>query len=479
MVSVSSARTRSSNELNRPLAISDCSPVRTQMGGHYRYDHFKKGTRMIDRFFGVLFGKKSSDMSPIEPAEMAMRLVENLAATSKMRAEAQKSYEPYIMLTPAVPIPAQKNAGWFGGAPCLPDDVAWPEIDGEPLRFACQIDLSALPQDLWSGLGPRQGWLSVFFHPENMTPRVLHVDGTLKWRDGPGQADAVWFWPRSYRGRARVQDHSAEWPISITEHLGALPPPKGWRKGKAPGFPDPRDSESPDLANPAFQPINEVTLTVLLESIADHFDAKKRQIDHLLDKKIHDDDKTELSRLKEESGGSMERFAHIREKLSPFTKAFEIKPVNDLVPQCASIPTHDICYLKDDEEGYAVISFSALRLCDKPNAWWSGSYAHSLYQHAVYTYTRNPQALPAEVRERMETIWRFEALHERGAMGHAPIGHVYTPHGPATPNAVLLELPTSDMVGWAWGDMYSIVLFINRDELAHGNFDNVMFEITN
>ena len=79
----------------------------------------------------------------------------------------------------------------------------------------------------------------------------------------------------------------------------------------------------------------------------------------------------------------------------------------------------------------------------------------------------------------MEVIWQFDALHERGAMGNAPAGHVYTPHGPATPNVVLLELRTSSMVGWMWGDTYSIVLFINRNELAKGKFDNVTYEITN
>ena len=63
--------------------------------------------------------------------------------------------------------------------------------------------------------------------------------------------------------------------------------------------------------------------------------------------------------------------------------------------------------------------------------------------------------------------------------GTPPLGHLYTPHGPSTENAVLLELPTSDLVNWIWGDVYSIVLFINRDALARGDFDRVTAEITN
>ncbi len=437
---------------------------------------------MINRLSRALLGKKRGRTSAIEPAELIMRFIENEAATLEMLAEARKSDETYVVLTPTIGTTAQKNVGWFGGAPCLPDDVVWPEIDGEPLRFACQIDLSSVPNALWSGLGPRQGWLSVFFHPEDMRPKVLHVVGILKKRDGPGQADATWSWPRPYSYCPRIQDHSAQWRIAITEHVGDLPPPKGWRKGKAPGFPDPRLTEAPDLANPAFQPINEATLTALLESIADHLTARKRRIDDAFNRDICDDARAELVQLKGKIHASIEAFSHIRDELLPFTRVFEIERVKDLVCRLASIRTYDIEYAKNDEARCAV-SNAVLTLSDMPKPsmgiWWYSSYARSLYQHALYIYTRSPEALPAELRERMEAIWRFEALHERGFMGHAPVGHVYTPHGPTTPNAVLLELPTSDLVGWGWGDLYSIVLFIRRDELARGDFENVTFEITN
>ena len=140
--------------------------------------------------------------------DVILAMLDNEAETADMLAQARERQGPYVLLAPAVPLPASQSAGWFGGAPSLPDDIAWPEIGGEALRFACQIDLSALPVNIWGGVGPRKGWLAVFLHPENEKGRVLHVDGKMVPRKGPGQSDAQWFWPRRYnRDHVPVQDH--------------------------------------------------------------------------------------------------------------------------------------------------------------------------------------------------------------------------------------------------------------------------------
>jgi Domain of unknown function (DUF1963) len=437
---------------------------------------------MIFRLFETFFQRrKEARAADKAAAELLLGMLENEAATSKMQADARASNEPYVLLTPTVPITGQTSSGWFGGAPHLPDDVPWPDIEGEPLRFVCQIDLSALPINIWSGLGPRKGWLAVFLHRERMTPKVLHVDGILRKRKGPGQADAAWYWPRLRDGEKPLRPHLPEWPFMMTGHVGELPPPSGWRKGKAPNFPDPQETESRDLSNAAFHPFNEATLVALIDSLAEYFESQARRIGNFLKKKIRDDDRTEFVRFKELADRSLEQFSSIRNKVLPFTQSFDSAPVGELVSQLAALPTYELSYLKDDEDGYAVVSYSQLRLCDKPSdrvGWYPG-YAYPLERHARYAYTRNPETVPAELRRRMETIWQFDALHERGAMGHAPLGHVYTPHGPATKNEVLLELPTSNMVGWIWGDTYSIVLFIDRKALARGDFSSVTFDITN
>ena len=110
--------------------------------------------------------------------------------------------------------------------------------------------------------------------------------------------------------------------------------------------------------------------------------------------------------------------------------------------------------------------------------WWDG-YTSRLYWQSVHAYTKDPASLPPALRERMERIWLHETQGFHGAMGHAPAGHIYTPHGPDTDTEVLLELPTSRMQGWIWGDAYSTVLLIKRKALSQGNFADIAVDITN
>ena len=97
----------------------------------------------------------------------------------------------------------------------------------------------------------------------------------------------------------------------------------------------------------------------------------------------------------------------------------------------------------------------------------------------MYAYLENPAALPGPLRARLERDWGYAALHERAILGRAPEGFIYTPHGPDTPNEVLLELPSSSLVGWSWGDNYSLVVLIARDDLKRGDFSRLLFDITN
>jgi hypothetical protein len=79
----------------------------------------------------------------------------------------------------------------------------------------------------------------------------------------------------------------------------------------------------------------------------------------------------------------------------------------------------------------------------------------------------------------MERIWLHEAQGFHGAMRHADAGDIYTPHGPEIDTEVLLQLPTSRMQGWIWGDVYTIVLLIKRKALSQGNFADITVDITN
>lgn len=87
--------------------------------------------------------------------------------------EAQNAKHTFIKLYPSE---QPTNFGWLGGNPFLPSDVSWPELDGQNCRFISQFDCSKFPPNLWGGLGPRDGWLSVFggYKDDYMEFVILH-----------------------------------------------------------------------------------------------------------------------------------------------------------------------------------------------------------------------------------------------------------------------------------------------------------------
>lgn len=106
-----------------------------------------------------------------------------------------------VVLRRQVPIRADEAPrSWFGGLPMMPDNVPWPRSlsrdhpqRGEiPLHFLAQLRCSDFPEDLWGGLGPRDGWLLFFVDPNSSGPegdgegyRVIHTQSLGVERELP------------------------------------------------------------------------------------------------------------------------------------------------------------------------------------------------------------------------------------------------------------------------------------------------------
>lgn len=68
---------------------------------------------------------------------------------------------------------------WLGGLPQMPEGMEWPRTDdGAPMHFLAQVACADLPPGMWSGRGPRDGWLLAF----------VDMHGLL---DGDGDEGAV------------------------------------------------------------------------------------------------------------------------------------------------------------------------------------------------------------------------------------------------------------------------------------------------
>ncbi|CTQ52945.1 hypothetical protein LP7551_01465 [Roseibium album] len=424
--------------------------------------------------FKRLFSKSPKKTVDPEAAAFLKSLLENELTTTEMQQAAKSEAGPSVILTPAVPLPTKNTIGWFGGAPALPSELDWPEIEGTPLCFVAQINLAELPQNIWSGVGPRQGNFAFFIHPTETRAKVLHIDGLLETKQG--QSPMLSYWFRNHHDkRPPVNTHFPQWPVHLTGHVGELPEPAGWHKGNAPGFSEPFKNEEFDLANPAHQPFDETTLDALIELIDEVLERRLNSTAMFLEtKKLRDDVACALNALQAKVQTAHDRFLEIKEGVAPFRETFDRVGVLRYLQALNELTFGDTNYRRNDEEGYAEIEVSTGKLIQ-----YASRFLRILERHAKYAYLDDPEKLSEEAKARFEIIWAFDAIHERGGMSHPPKGHIYTPHGPSSPNEVLLELPTSDLLGWIWGDMYSVIFTIARDDLAKGKLDNIIVDITN
>lgn len=397
--------------------------------------------------------------------------------THEMQRKARSADRASAILTPIVPIRSTEMDSWFGGKPKLPKDVAWPEKNGKSLCFACQINLASLPMGVWSGIGLREGWLAVFLHPETAEAAVLHVRGEVEERDGPGQMSAQW--ARTYAPYAAESKtyFLPRWPVKIEEGR----PRSASASNRAAIWKDVK----PDLANAEIHPFDTASLSTLLDNVEEFLVG---QLKHLCRrpamKKLREKDLEWNQETKAIAFQSLEDFYKVEGLLARSRYRFDHENVAALLPTIANLPIYEENYLKDDDEGYCVLEYRHSSLNELPTLspvspmWWE-RYTSKLYWLCINAYTKDPNVLHPAMRERMEQMWGQDAKGFHGAMGHAPRGHIYTPHGPDTDTEVLLELPTSQMQGWIWGDTYSIVLTIKRQALARGDFSEIERDITN
>lgn len=112
---------------------------------------------------------------------------------------------------------------WYGGKPEFPTDVPWPTHDGEPMVFLAQISCRELPDDLWGGVGPKEGWLlffmSVDIDENGLTGSVLHI--TERGPERTEVPNEKWFRGSVWLDRT-IKKHAApsatpfpRWPVRL------------------------------------------------------------------------------------------------------------------------------------------------------------------------------------------------------------------------------------------------------------------------
>lgn len=408
--------------------------------------------------------------------ELLGSIIENETKALDVADAARENTGASVILKPIVR-PGPTEAGWFGGKPMLPPDVEWPEIDGVPLCFLAQIDLAKLPTRIWSGLGPREGCLVFFNHPNRCAAKVLFVKGDLALRS----ADVPFpeFIGSRDHGAAESYPYFNRFSVTATEHVGQMPEPVGWIPGQSRNFPPPfgGDTEKLDLILPQHRPFDAASLDILIKCMSDAIDMRLKQCANLLENNLEDVARHKVLSIQSDAIKTRVAFdAAVRDtRLQPF----DPETVAVFVKATAQLPLHDYNLVRAAGNKVNDIEPVPMFLVDPERSDWGRFYLVGLDRYLFDCFVQEPDILPVHHRDRIEQICEFRAAHGSGGMSHAPRGFIYTPHGPESANEVLLELPSSNLTGWVWGGFYSLVFLIDREALKRGDFSTIKVDITN
>ena len=169
-----------------------------------------------------------------------------------------------VILRRQIPPRDEPARSWLGGLPMLPDGVEWPRgvnpekpSEGEvPLHFVGQICCEDLPENLWGGLGPREGWLLLFVNGNTCEQdnrgvwRILHTLELGSERQPPDDIGPIH--DGVYTGRCDWTQNRAlypRWPLDCVtvpnelriESQRSLAAPEDFEAVLYPGMPIQRD----------------------------------------------------------------------------------------------------------------------------------------------------------------------------------------------------------------------------------------------
>ena len=408
-----------------------------------------------------------------------------------------KGTEPVVVrLVPQIPLrDVEHPRSWLGGAPAMAEHIPWPVIEGRNANFLAQICCADLPGDLWDGLGPRDGWLVFFIHPTDYESHVLHVRELGPWRQGPEDLSiADWSINLPYgKSQLRAIDAWPRWPVDLVS--------------VRPGDPDPRlegRSEAShevyqqgfDLASPEHRPFDRSTTLEMLE-IAEarlvEFLAKdlvtpiRQQLEQALKSLDVAESASEppgnLAELRERAA-TLPALLEARTKGRPMFEAAlaQVRTVAERIRADQKPLSQDeiaaiMAELSQCEIIYPRTRQAPLTAHTGEGSLWAWDFECLRHDRARHAYSKSPDALPPAMRGHFEAIWQDEAAHEMAGMGHLPFRYVHK--FDLDRDVTLLELPTSNLMGWMFGDVDTLVLTMSKKDLAAGRFGAVVTQVSN
>ncbi len=338
--------------------------------------------------------------------------------------------ETSVRLIPGTPTAGPVDS-WLGGCPHLPEGTGWPEIAGQPAQFLGQVDCRRLPAGIWRGQGPRSGSL-VFFRADQLgngawPVRVMHVEGPVVPIRGP---EGERLHPR--------------WPLQVGGS-GA-----GFAAERA-ADPDWALLHAVDLSNAAYQPFDWASAGLLLNRMKAMVGSCAKQ----LGTDSSDEDRAQLADTARRLADLAEAFMAVRGTVA-FTGELRDLLMEGLDGLC--LPEKSL----DNGRGARASRPLTRHRCV------TKAYFAPFERHCRLVFAADPETLPDAQRALFQPLWAHSALYETGSMGadEPEAGGDSPDEGDAM---LLLELPSSELLGWTFGDARAFRIFVSAGDLSRGD----------
>lgn len=392
------------------------------------------GSRLLqDRAAAAEAGGKPS--TPVKPAKPPQKMLPS-------RSEDRVS----VRLVPQVPITfGEESAGWLAGAARLPPGMAWPAIDGEALQLLAQIDCTQLPPGLWGGLGPRQGWLAVFLGPRSYRPHVLHFHEAGALQPTPAMPSG------SYILGPGAVPAFPRWPVDIIAVPAGQDAPR--REGASHGMKR-LLAQSWDVTESRFLPFDWPSAQRMMELAADTGRTSPAAHETGIPKKLQN-----LKAAVDTMAASVPFSGVVMDLILA-----EMRSLAWLHPASPQLPGEG-----GQSAGLAFTSH------DPAAPGWQREYVLYLQERAKHVYAEDPHSLPEGFLADCEDLWKEQAADCVAGMGHVPWGRPRDFDG--NQDITLLELPSSELMNWRFGDRKNLLLTMKASQLASGKFGAVDVQV--
>ncbi|WP_322867330.1 DUF1963 domain-containing protein [Aquicoccus sp. G2-2] len=390
------------------------------------------------------------------------------AALSHVAYKPTRAASPALCLHPVVPLYREVPVhSWLGGAPQMPTDMPWPDLDGTPALFLAQISCAHFPLALWGGRGPRDGWLLLFAshsgagrialrHTEKFGPERHSRDPQPFVRLHPERVDLL----DRVRGGFTAPPR---WPVMLNPIVSTEDLPHTRTARTAENTPEAtRLLGHGDPDAPPLRPFDWTSAFLLLEAARSDLRWQSQVIAGFNDR----GEDIEAQHYLDHLGAPLRQIETLRGELAQARDTglcFNDTLGDLLLRGLAQISAPK--FAANGETTQPLITLPQVRQ----------GYSIALERYARQLYCADPRALPEPQKPLFEEHWAWHALHERGTIGGASPDAAI----PAEDTVEILRLPSSALLGWAFGPggEGTLAISITPEALETGDFSQATGKI--